>query len=130
LFFSSSLPTTPTNEEGIILPEPGNAQNYCGRTLTNSFKVRNQKQPKAKDAILKEEAQQGAYPFIAALGKRNERNLDKIIYPCVGSLITRKYVLTAAHCHKDDSPIVEVLLGEYDFSRDPDCEEGNCLSSK
>ncbi len=44
--------------------------------------------------------------------------------------INRRYVLTAAHCNSEKNPITAVRLGEYDFARDPDCEEDGCKSSK
>ena len=36
----------------------------------------------------------------------------------------RRYVITAAHCHDRTDPryqISEVVLGDYDLSKDPDC---------
>ena len=35
------------------------------------------------------------------------------------SKLFRRYVITAAHCTK--SPIVEVVIGDWDLQHDPDC---------
>jgi secreted trypsin-like serine protease len=103
--------------DGEVLPEAENLENYCGNEQTDGFIVGG------------EIAKQGAYPFIAAMGIENPQKPEEIIYVCEGSLINRRYVLTAAHCHSKEAPIVEVLLGEYDMSRDPDCSGPSCKSS-
>ena len=44
----------------------------------------------------------------------------------------RRFVITAAHCQHKSNPrkqIAEVVLGEYDLSKDPDCD-GPCRKAQ
>jgi hypothetical protein len=74
------------NYNGTILPTADDPINTCGSALTFGFIVGGH------------DAKKGAYPFIAALGYKNIKNNDNdlpIIYACGGSLINRRYVVTA-----------------------------------
>jgi len=65
----------------------------------------------------------GEYPFMALLGY-DPPNIpgNDIYYVCGGSLINKKYVLTAGHCiDTENGRPVEVVLGEHVVGKDPDC---------
>jgi len=71
----------------------------------------------------------GELPYQALLGYRGRRK--KIKYNCGGTLINRRYVITAAHCQHKRIPrlqIREVVIGDWDLEHDPDCEgdKGGC----
>jgi len=57
--------------------------------------------------------------------QRKSGGKDVTRYACGATLINRRYVVTAAHCHdaqKTAKQISEVVLGDYDLSSDPDCQ--------
>ena len=64
------------------------------------------------------EAPMGSYPFMAAIGFKETHGT--ITYDCGGSLINKRYVLTAAHCHMSKKPIAVVVLGEHNFATKQD----------
>jgi len=82
-----------------------------------------------------EDASLGEFPWAALLttervipkwdNRRKEWGNETIKEnSCGGTLINSWFVLTAAHCHTRKVPITEVVLGEWDALKDPDCPAG------
>eukprot|EP00091_Calanus_sinicus_P023284 TRINITY_DN7779_c0_g2_i2.p1 TRINITY_DN7779_c0_g2~~TRINITY_DN7779_c0_g2_i2.p1 ORF type:complete len:219 (-),score=66.20 TRINITY_DN7779_c0_g2_i2:1-657(-) len=92
-----------------------------------------------KSVVHGTDATLGEFPWAALLGMQklkvqyDNRRKEWVkkpekLYHCGGTLINTWYVLTAAHCHKQETEIVEVVLGEWDVITDPDCpiDEDGC----
>uniref|UniRef100_A0A182Q656 Peptidase S1 domain-containing protein n=1 Tax=Anopheles farauti TaxID=69004 RepID=A0A182Q656_9DIPT len=63
------------------------------------------------------------YPWMALLRSRTGG------FFCGGTLINERYVLTAAHCLRDND-VAQVRLGEYDLNSTIDCDKhGECAAS-
>ena len=64
--------------------------------------------------------------------RRKVRGATVTRYACGGAMINRRYVITAAHCQGEEAKnkIAEVVLGEHDLSKNPDCDgkdnDGKC----
>lgn len=88
-----------------VSPYDASKDNRCG--VTNASQTR---------VIGGRSAQRLSHPWIAALFYgSNDRNLRPM---CGGALITRRHILTAAHCVKPTLRIVS--LGDYDISDSSD----------
>ncbi|KAF2904360.1 hypothetical protein ILUMI_01818 [Ignelater luminosus] len=63
------------------------------------------------------------FPWLARLAFKWKRGFPpNIMYPCLGSLINNKYVLTSARCVSfQEIVLMEVRLGEYHIGNDTDC---------
>ncbi|XP_044266681.1 venom protease-like [Tribolium madens] len=65
-------------------------------------------------------AKLGEFPWIVALGYRNSKNPEMPKWLCGGSLITKKHVLTAAHCVHNRRDLYIARLGDLDLYSDDD----------
>ncbi|XP_034247821.1 CLIP domain-containing serine protease 2-like [Thrips palmi] len=75
------------------------------------------------------EAQLGDFPWLALI--KIYLNPQQYVV-CGGSLISSRYVLTAAHCFDEETSArrVKVLLGEHRRSVDPDCDDNDVCAEK
>ncbi|XP_011310969.1 vitamin K-dependent protein C-like isoform X2 [Fopius arisanus] len=70
----------------------------------------------------------GSFPFLARIGFINlsDGNLE---YPCTGSIINERTILTTATCAlatSDEHKLHSVMLGDFDTSQNPDCNPLFC----
>ena len=107
-------------------------KDQCGVSCSGSKSV-----VKGEDAVL------GEFPWAALVGSekvlksydnRNKQWVRKsyTVYHCGGTLINTWFVLTAAHCQKSNTKIIEVVIGEWNVLTDPDCtqDDENCDNPK
>lgn len=61
------------------------------------------------------------YPWLAALEYEDKNDGIRKI-KCAGTLITKRHIVTAAHCIKTPHKMLRAWLGDWQISTDPDCQ--------
>ncbi|XP_069679529.1 CLIP domain-containing serine protease B4-like [Periplaneta americana] len=70
----------------------------------------------------------GSHPWVVRVGYINKKT-GQMTYPCCGSIISERTILTAAHCAlatASNYQLASVRVGEYDGKGDPDCTTTFC----
>ncbi|XP_047997988.1 CLIP domain-containing serine protease 14D-like [Leguminivora glycinivorella] len=70
----------------------------------------------------------GAHPWVARIGF-TQKESGIVRFACSGSVISKRVVLTAAHCalaKPEGYKLSTVVVGEYDTARSPDCNDFFC----
>ncbi|XP_037950602.1 serine protease filzig [Teleopsis dalmanni] len=98
------VPNTPTNRPNIQLPNQSTTPiTGCGISRGTTNRV-----------VGGVEARRGTYPWVAALGYRDEFDPNALKFLCGGSLISSTYVITSAHCINPTLALVR--LGAHDLT--------------
>lgn len=98
-------PRVPVNEAGV--PKLLTQENGCGYSFVKHSKV-----------VGGVPAEPAAWPWMALIGYTD--NLGELSFKCGGSIITKRHVLTAAHCIRAD--LTTVRLGEHNLDTDAEAQ--------
>merc|ERR1719219_1746727 len=127
---TTARPAAPQSQPGVKPPPNGISDQEDGRYHPNEADGTCGEYLGAGFILGGVETKRGELPYQAVLGYKSRRG-RKVKYNCGGTLLNRRYVITAAHCQHKSVPrlqIAEVVLGEWNLEHDPDCagDDGGC----